>query len=573
MPVIKKNKRSYNIGSSGPGATSFGSSGNQMIDPTPGRVVPTAAQIKGASSAFDATPIKAATSGVPDMVSTGIGLKSTSTGPIAGTLSDEEWGGSSSKKSSTTGGYSYKPFRYSGPNWQEIDVPELKDFAYEDFNRQAFKTGDLTNDYLKKMQDTDAAKPGPYKSQYEGAIQTILDGILNGNQKPFDATTDPNYNMLYNQAREKYTTAGQKAMRDTMGQMQAMTGGYGSTAAQIAGGQAYDSYLQALNDQNADLVNLAWQMAQDQTANRYRQLAAANEADATAYGRYADDYNRWLQDRNYNADQYQRMYGNDWNEYQYNTNFDWDQYQADRNLDYNIFTDRQNREWQRYQDAADRAWQQERAARGDWEYDNSFNYNAYRDNIADQQYEAEQAYRRNRDDIADSRYDTEFEYKMSRDDLADRDAAFNMAYKMASAGQKVPSMYAKRLDPETLAQLEALSAQAAAQIAAGGSGGGGGGRGRGGSGRKSSSGKGNYATATVENPNSNSWVHVDGMGRMSWDELQKAVKRGEVVEKYDSSDNSYIYRESDEHKKKKEKGKEILNKAANITKDVFSSLF
>lgn len=507
MGVVKKNKLSYTSSSSGPVVSSTRSTGNQMLDTTPGRVVPTAEQIKGSSTAFDATPIKAATSGIPDMVSTGIGLKSTSTGPIAGTLSDEEWGGgSSSKKSSSSSGYSYKPYKsnfeytpfsYSGPSWQDVQKPEREEFTYKQFEVPEFQPGQLTVDYKAKMQDAEGAKPGPYKSQYEGAIQTILDGILNGGQKPFDATTDPNYNMLYNQAREKYTTAGQKAMRDTMGQMQAMTGGYGSTAAQIAGGQAYDSYLQALNDQNADLVNLAWQMAQEQTADRYRQLGAVTDADATAYGRYSDDYNRWLQDRDYAANQYQQMLNNDWNQYTYGTNLAYDNYTGNRAMDWNIYQDDANRDWQEYQDAVNRAYQAERDARGDWEYDNnfayqqdrdarsdwqydnSFNYNAYRDSIADQQYEAEQAYKRSRDDIADSRYDTEFEYQMSRDDLADRDNAFSMAYKMASAGQQVPAMYAKMLDEETLAQLQALAAQAAAEKAAGGSGGGGrGGRGR-----------------------------------------------------------------------------------------------
>lgn len=203
--------------------------------------------------------------------------------------------------------------------------------------RAAFTPSDDTNYYYDLMRDTEDDRPGPFESRYEGAIQSILDGILN--RKPFDAQSDANYNLLYNQMRESYMNAGNKAMRDTMGAMQAATGGYGSTAATAAGSQAYDNYLQGMNDQNMALMQLAYQMYGDETADRYNQLGAVTGLDNTDYGRYRDTVSDWQLDRDYYANQYQNFYGNDWDQYKYNTDRDWDEYVYNEGMDYQMARD------------------------------------------------------------------------------------------------------------------------------------------------------------------------------------------------------------------------------------------
>lgn len=70
---------------------------------------------------------------------------------------------------------------------------------------------------------------------------------------------DVNEDALYNQAVENYTKQGQLAMKDTIGQAAALTGGYGNSYAQTAGQQVYNAYL----DQANDIIPEAYQRALD----------------------------------------------------------------------------------------------------------------------------------------------------------------------------------------------------------------------------------------------------------------------------------------------------------------------
>ena len=226
-----------------------------------------------------------------------------------------------------------------------------------------------------------------------------------------------------------------------MGARQAATGGYGSTAATAAAGQAYDRAMEGLNDNNIALMQLAYQMDQANNADRYNQLGAVTGLDNSDYARYRDAVGDWQTDRNYFATQYQNMYGNDWQKYAFDTQLDWDKYQFQTGLDFQNHQNEQNRnwdqytfgtnmDWNQYADAANRAWQEK-----------------------------------------------EFEYQQGRDAKSDYDAAFNRALSLAQSGMGIPAAYGNQLEPETLDRLNALAAQVQAQqalAAAGGSGGGGG---------------------------------------------------------------------------------------------------
>ena len=107
------------------------------------------------------------------------------------------------------------------------------------------------------------------------------------NQEPFEYSLEDD--PLYQQYRDQYTTLGKTAMRDTMGQAAALTGGYGSTYAQQAGQQSYDAYLQRLNDVMPELYNAAYGRYRDEKndlAQRYNMAAAQ---DALNYQRYRDE--------------------------------------------------------------------------------------------------------------------------------------------------------------------------------------------------------------------------------------------------------------------------------------------
>lgn len=71
----------------------------------------------------------------------------------------------------------------------------------------------------------------------------------------YDPASDP----VYNSYAQSYQRRGRLAMRNTMGQAAALTGGYGSSYAQSVGQQQYDSYLQSLGETLPELYGMAWQ--------------------------------------------------------------------------------------------------------------------------------------------------------------------------------------------------------------------------------------------------------------------------------------------------------------------------
>ena len=114
----------------------------------------------------------------------------------------------------------------------------------------------------------------------------IFEKIMNRGDFHYNAEEDP----FYQQYRDQYMTQGKTAMRDTMGQAAALTGGYGSTYAQQAGQQSYDAYLARLNDIVPELYSAAYGRYQDEgnaMLQRYN-MAAAQASDA-----YNQDYANW----------------------------------------------------------------------------------------------------------------------------------------------------------------------------------------------------------------------------------------------------------------------------------------
>lgn len=208
--------------------------------------------------------------------------------------------------------------------------------------QQGFKPTELTEHYKNTMLETDDARPDKYQSAYESTINDLLEVIRN--QKPFDVQSDANYNALYDQYAERYKAQAQRAMNDAMASANAQTGGYGSTYGQAAGQQAYDNTMQGMNDNNLNLLNLAYQMYSDNQANDYKKLNAYQTQDNTLYDRYRDDVSDWQTDRNYNANQY-------WNSFQQ----DRSGYDTDRSFGYGVEQDELNRDDTQYQNAISQA--------------------------------------------------------------------------------------------------------------------------------------------------------------------------------------------------------------------------
>ena len=233
-----------------------------------------------------------------------------------------------------------------------------------------FKASSYTKSYKNKLSQVENSKPGAYQSAYESTINDILNTINNRGQ--FDVKNDANYNALYDQYREQYEAQANKAMRDTLASANAATGGYGSTYGQAVAQQAYDDTMQGLNGQNLNLLNLAYQMYSDDRANDYNKLAAYQGQDNTMYNRYRDTVSDWQNDRNYYANQYQQNYSNDRNAYENDRNYFSNQYWNSYNNDRSAFENDRNY----FSNSYWNSFQNDRSA---YENDRTFDYNMDQD--------------------------------------------------------------------------------------------------------------------------------------------------------------------------------------------------
>lgn len=133
-----------------------------------------------------------------------------------------------------------------------------------------------------------AEKP-EYAGTYEGRLNELFDQISNRDKFSYDVSKDP----LYGAYKDEYIQQGKLAMKDTMGQAAALTGGYGNTYGQQVGQQAYDAYLQKLSAAIPELYGMAYKMYQDegdQLKDLYGMVGAQRDAE---YGRYRDDLSDW----------------------------------------------------------------------------------------------------------------------------------------------------------------------------------------------------------------------------------------------------------------------------------------
>lgn len=116
--------------------------------------------------------------------------------------------------------------------------------------------------------------------------------------------------MLYQQMKDQYTLGGQQAMQDTMGQASAMTGGYGNSYAQSAGQQAYQSYMQQLNNNIPQLYDRKYKEYMDQGQQLLSQYGLASDMENQDYGKYRDYVGDWQNMLNHYYGAWQDQVGN-----------------------------------------------------------------------------------------------------------------------------------------------------------------------------------------------------------------------------------------------------------------------
>lgn len=183
------------------------------------------------------------------------------------------------------------------------------------YQYQKYTPSDRVNSYADKLADLEDDKPGAYVSKYDSQIDSIVNSILNRQQFDPNSVYDTD---LYKNYREQYMQQGNKAMRDTIGNISGMTGGYGSTYATAAGQQAYDNYMSQLGDKTMDIYDRVYQQYLNEGQELYNQLGMVNNQDSIDYSRYRDTVNDYYNDLNYYAGRYDSTYAQDFGEYQYN---------------------------------------------------------------------------------------------------------------------------------------------------------------------------------------------------------------------------------------------------------------
>lgn len=181
--------------------------------------------------------------------------------------------------------------------------------------------------YLKTLQ---SQKPGDYSGKYTRQAEALLGQIISRKPFSYDANSDP----LYQIYRDRYIMGGQRAMENAMGQAAQLTGGYGNTYAQTVGQQQYQQYMEGLNDKVPELAQQAHARYQGEGDRLRQSYQLLQSADDTAYGRWADSYNRWNNETQQAQSAYESAYDRDYSRYNDQRNYDQQQSHSARQYAY-----------------------------------------------------------------------------------------------------------------------------------------------------------------------------------------------------------------------------------------------
>lgn len=311
---------------------------------------------------------------------------------LAGAGSQNNGAAASGERARPSGGVR-QPQIKSGTVQKVEQTPDYSQYAYDPGMDAAYQQA------LQALQQAQQQLPS-YKGTYDQQLEDVYQQIVGRDKFSYDINGDA----LYQQYADQYTQRGQMAMMDTMGQAAALTGGYGNSYAQNVGQQAYQAYLQQLNDVVPELYGMALDQYNREGDMLMQQYGMLGDLADKEYGRYQDDLAQYWQQLAFQKQQaddaYNRGYENWYTAYQ-------NQYQAGRDQ------------------AADQKWQQEfeyqqgRDQVADDRYNKEFEYQQGRDQVADKQWQDAFEYEQSRDQIADERYDKEFQYQQDRDKVSD----------------------------------------------------------------------------------------------------------------------------------------------------------
>lgn len=225
-------------------------------------------------------------------------------------------------------------------------------------------------------------------NKWEEQLKSIYDQNMNREKFNYDMNADA----LYKQYAQQYEQNAKLAMQDTVGQVSALTGGYGNSYAQTAGQAVYNQQMSGMNDKALQLYQMA--------LNQYN---AEGDRLMQMYGITADQYqNEYNRIRDEIADEQWQM--------------DFDERQRQYNLGLAM-------------DAAGMAMDMGQFAIGTavdvGKFGAGMAFDISRAKVED-------AFRREEIDWGKYVYNTDMEYKKERDAISDSQFAQELGYKYAA---------------------------------------------------------------------------------------------------------------------------------------------
>lgn len=224
-------------------------------------------------------------------------------------------------------------------------APSLPGYTASKYSAPTYAPSEAVIQAAQMLSEQMAKAPGQYNSPWSTQLNETLDKILNREKFSYDFNGDA----FYQQYKDKFTQQARMASEDAVARASAMTGGYGNSYAAMAGAQAFNEQMGQLNDVIPEL----WQMAYDKYAREGQDLKdaysllAAREAEA--YGKYRDEKADYLTERDYLTGRLESEKADDYNRFVDDRNFGYGQYVDDRNFGYGANRDT----------VADKKWQSE----------------------------------------------------------------------------------------------------------------------------------------------------------------------------------------------------------------------
>ena len=148
---------------------------------------------------------------------------------------------------------------------------------------RAQETGTNYESTMETLRQAEQELPS-FSGSYDDEIGRLYDRIINREGFRYDMNSDP----LYMSYRDRYAREGRLAMKNTMGQAAALTGGYGSSYSQAVGQEQYGAYLKKLGNVMPQLYSAAYSRYKSEGEALSEQYAMAVKRGESEYNRYRD---------------------------------------------------------------------------------------------------------------------------------------------------------------------------------------------------------------------------------------------------------------------------------------------